>query len=326
MSMITYAQAVKDAMSEEMRRDPNVFLMGEDVGVYGGGFGVSLGMIEEFGEDRVIDTPISELGYIGCGVGAAMVGMRPIIDIMFSDFISVGFDQIANQAAKIRYMFGGNATVPVVIRLPEGSGTGAAAQHSQTPEAWLTNVPGLKIITPATPYDAKGLLKAAIRDDNPVIFLEQKMMYRKKGEVPEEDYTIEIGKADIKREGSDLSIITYGRMVMDSLEAAQALAEEGISVEVLDLRTLAPLDRSAIEQTVKKTKRAMVVHEACKTGGFGGEISAAISESDAFYYLDAPIKRCAGVDVPIPYCVELEKNVIPSVNDLVATARSMVKK
>jgi len=326
MSMITYAQAVKDAMSEEMRKDKNVFLMGEDVGVYGGGFGVSLGMIDEFGEGRVIDTPISELGYIGCGVGAAMVGMRPIIDIMFSDFISVGFDQIANQAAKIRYMFGGAATVPVVIRLPEGSGAGAAAQHSQSPEAWLTNVPGLKIIAPSTPYDAKGLLKAAIRDDNPVIFFEQKMLYRKKGEVPDEEYVIEIGKADVKREGTDISIITYGRMVMDSLEAAAALAEQGISAEVLDLRTLAPLDKQAIEKTVKKTTRAMIVHEACKTGGFGAEISAAISESDAFYYLDAPIKRCAGADVPIPYCVELEKIAIPSVADLVATARQMVKK
>lgn len=326
MSMITYAQAVKDAMSEEMRRDQNVFLMGEDVGVYGGGFGVSLGMIDEFGEERVIDTPISELGYIGCGVGAAMVGMRPIIDIMFSDFVTCAFDQIVNQAAKIRYMFGGAATVPIVIRTPEGSGTGAAAQHSQSPEAWLTNVPGLKVIAPSTPYDAKGLLKAAIRDDNPVIFFEQKMIYRKKGEVPDGEYLIEIGKADVKREGSDITIITYGRMVHDCIEAAQALGEQGISAEVLDLRTLVPMDLDAVVKSVKKTKRAMVVHEACKTGGFGGEISASISESDAFYYLDAPIKRCAGVDVPIPYCVELEKNVIPSVAELVATARQMVRK
>jgi acetoin:2,6-dichlorophenolindophenol oxidoreductase subunit beta len=325
MSEITYAQALKDAMSEEMRKDKDIFLIGEDVGIYGGVFGVSLGMLEEFGEDRIIDTPISELGYVGAGVGAAMVGMRPIVEIMFSDFLTVAYDQIANQAAKIRYMFGGHATIPMVLRAPAGSGTGAAAQHSQSPEAWITNVPGLKIVTPSTPYDAKGLLKAAIRDNNPVVFFEQKLLYRKKGEVPDDDYIIEIGKADTKKEGSDISVITYGRMVPLCLEVAEILEKEGISLEVVDLRTLVPMDKEAVIESVKKTKRALIVHEACKTSGFGAEISSVISESDAFYYLDAPITRCAGLDVPIPYCVELEKNIVPTQEKLLAAARQMMK-
>lgn len=325
MREITYAQAVKEAMCEEMRRDENVFLMGEDVGIYGGAFGVSLGMVEEFGPERVIDTPISELGYVGAGVGAALLGMRPIVEIMFSDFISCAFDQIANQAAKIRYMFGGKARVPMVLRTPAGCGTGAAAQHSQSPEAWLLNVPGLKVIAPSTPYDAKGLLKAAIRDDNPVIFFENKLLYRRKGEVPEEEYVLPIGKADIKREGSDISVITYGRMVPMCLDVAEKLAAEGIDFEVLDLRTLAPLDRQAITESVKKTGRAIIVHEACKTGGFGGEISASITESDAFYYLDAPVVRLGGMDVPIPYNLELESNVVPTAERLIEAAKKIME-
>lgn len=325
MREITYAQAVKEAMCEEMRRDENVFLMGEDVGIYGGAFGVSLGMVEEFGPERVIDTPISELGYVGAGVGAALLGMRPIVEIMFSDFISCAFDQIANQAAKIRYMFGGKARVPMVLRTPAGCGTGAAAQHSQSPEAWLLNVPGLKVIAPSTPYDAKGLLKAAIRDDNPVIFFENKLLYRRKGEVPEEEYVLPIGKADIKREGSDISVITYGRMVPMCLDVAEKLAGEGIDLEVLDLRTLAPLDRQAITESVKKTGRAIIVHEACKTGGFGGEISASITESDAFYYLDAPVVRLGGMDVPIPYNLELESNVVPTAERLIEAAKKIME-
>ncbi len=325
MSKITYAQAIKDAMSEEMRDNKDVFLIGEDVGIYGGAFGVSNGMLDEFGEERIIDTPISELGFVGAGVGAAMVGMKPIVEIMFSDFLTVAYDQIANQAAKIRYMFGGKANIPMVLRAPAGSGTGAAAQHSQSPESWITNVPGLIVVAPSTPYDAKGLLKASIRNENPVVFFEQKLLYRKKGEVPEEDYVIEIGKADTKKEGSDISVITYGKMVHLCLEVAEVLEKEGISMEVVDLRTLIPLDKDAIIESVKKTKRALIVHEACKTSGFGAEISAVISESDAFYYLDTPITRCAGLDVPVPYCVELEKNIIPTTEKLIAAARQMMK-
>lgn len=325
MRELTYSAAVKEAMSQEMRRDPNVFFMGEDIGVYGGAFGVSVGMEEEFGE-RVIDTPISELGYIGAGVGAAMTGMRPIVEIMFADFVSTGYDQLVNQAAKIRYMFGGSASVPLVVRAPAGSGTGAAAQHSQCPEGWLLNVPGIKVVVPATPYDAKGLLISAIRDDNPVVVLEQKTLYRIKGDVPEEDYTVPLGQAATRRPGKDLSIITYGRMLEVCLEAAQSLAEQGVDCEVVDLRSLAPLDRGAIISSVKKTQRALIVHEACKTGGFGGEILSTIVESEAFYYLEAPVLRIAGEDVPIPYCLELEKNIVPTVDKVTAAARQLVRK
>ncbi len=310
---ITYAEAIKEAMSEEMRRDPDVFFMGEDIGVYGGAFGVSVGMIEEFGEDRVRDTPISEAGIIGAAAGAAATGSRPIAEIQFSDFISIGIDQLGNQAAKMRYMFGGHATVPMVVRAPAGSGTGAAAQHSQSQEAWYCHIPGLKVVTPSTPYDAKGLLKSAIRDDNPVVFLEQKLLYRKKGPVPEEEYTIPLSVGDVKREGTDLTIVTWGRMVPMVLEVAEKIgSEKGYSIEVVDPRTLMPLDAKIIIDSVKKTGRAMVVHEAVKTGGYGGEIAAIIADSEAFFYLDAPIRRVAGLDVPIPYNPELERNAVPT--------------
>jgi acetoin:2,6-dichlorophenolindophenol oxidoreductase subunit beta len=310
---ITYAEAIKEAMSEEMRRDPNVFFMGEDIGVYGGAFGVSVGMVEEFGPDRVRDTPISEAAIIGAAAGAAATGTRPIAEIQFSDFIGIGIDQLGNQAAKMRYMFGGRATVPMVVRAPAGSGTGAAAQHSQSQEAWYCHIPGLKVVTPSTPYDAKGLLKSAIRDENPVVFLEQKLLYRKKGPVPETEYTIPLSVGDIKREGSDLTIVTWGRMVPMVLEVAEKLADErGYSIEVVDPRTLMPLDTQIIIDSVKKTGRTMVVHEAVKTGGYGGEIVATISESEAFFYLDAPIRRVAGLDVPIPYNPELERNAVPT--------------
>ena len=299
MREITYAQAINEAMCQEMRRDKDVFLMGEDVGIYGGAFGVSVGMVEEFGEDRVRDTPISEAVIVGAGAGAAVTGMRPITEIMFSDFTTIGMDALVNQAAKMRYMFGGKAKVPMVLRTPGGSGTGAAAQHSQSLEAWFCHVPGLKVVIPSTPYDAKGLLAAAIRDDNPVVFIEQKLLYRKKGVVPEEEYTIPLGVGDIKREGKDLTIITYGRMVPTCLTVAENLQKEGIDIEVVDPRTLVPLDRDLLINSVKKTGRVLIVHEACQTGGFGGEMAAIIADSEAFFYLDAPIKRLGGLDVPI---------------------------
>jgi len=313
MTLITYAQAVKDAMSEEMRRDEMVFFLGEDIGEYGGAFGVSLGMFDEFGPERVRDTPISEAAITGAAVGAAMTGMRPIVEIMFSDFVSVAMDQLVNQAAKSRYMFGGQASIPMVLRTAGGSGTGAAGQHSQSVEAWITNVPGLKIVAPSTPYDAKGLLKSAIRDNNAVVFIESKLLYRTKGEVPNEEYTIPLGQADIKREGSDATIVTYGRMVPRCLDVAGRLAEtESLDVEVIDLRTLIPLDRDAIIRSVRKTGRLLIVHEACQTGGFGGEIAASVADSDAFFYLEAPIIRAGGLDVPIPYNPQLEASVVPT--------------
>lgn len=325
MREITYAQAINEAMSEEMRRDEDVFLMGEDVGIYGGAFGVSVGMFEEFGEERVMDTPISEAVIAGAAAGAAVTGMRPIAEIMFSDFTTISMDQLVNQAAKMRYMFGGKAKVPMVLRTPEGSGTGAAAQHSQSLEAWFCHIPGLKVVAPSTPYDVKGLLKASIRDDNPVIFFEQKLLYRTKGEVPEEDYVIDLGKADIKREGTDVTIVVYGRMLQRCLEVAENLAKEGISIEVVDPRTLLPLDKDTLIASAKKTGRVLVVHEACQTGGFGGEIASVIGDSEAFYYLDAPIKRLGGLDVPIPYCPELEKNVVPTVEKITQAVRELLR-
>lgn len=325
MREITYAQAIKEAMCEEMRKDENVFLMGEDVGIYGGAFGISVGMYEEFGEERVKDTPISEAVIAGAAVGAAITGMRPIAEIMFSDFTTIAMDQLVNQAAKTRYMFGGKAKVPMVLRTAGGSGTGSAAQHSQSIEAWFCNVPGLKVVIPSTPYDAKGLLKAAIRDDNPVIFIEQKLLYRKKGPVLEDDYIIPLGKADIKREGKDVTIITYGRMVPICLKVAEDLSKDGIDVEVVDLRTLLPLDKETIIESAKKTGRVLIVHEAVQTGGFGGEISAAISDSEAFFYLDAPIKRLGGLDIPIPYCPELEKNAVPTESKITEAVLQLMK-
>ena len=322
---ITYANAVKEAMCEEMRQDENVFLMGEDVGVYGGAFGISVGMIEEFGEERIRDTPISEAAIAGAAAGAAVTGMRPIAEIMFSDFTTIAMDQLVNQAAKMRYMFGGKAKVPMVLRTPGGSGTGAAAQHSQSLEAWFCHVPGLKVVVPSTPYDAKGLLKAAIRDDNPVMFFEQKLLYRKKGYVPKEDYIVPLGKADIKREGRDATIIVYGRMVPVCLEAAENLAKEGISIEVVDPRTLVPLDKETLIASAKKTGRVLVVHEACQTGGYGAEIAAVIADSEAFYYLDSPIGRLGGLDVPIPYCPQLEKNVVPTVETVTKAVRGLLR-
>ena len=313
MKEMTYKDAVKLAMVEEMRRDEDVFLMGEDVGLYGGAFGVSVGMFEEFGEERVRDTPISEAAITGAAAGAAVTGMRPIVEIMFMDFTTIAMDSLVNQAAKMRYMFGGKAKVPMTLRCPGGSGTGAAAQHSQSLEAWLCHIPGLKVVVPGTAADAKGLLKAAIRDDNPVVFVEQKTLYKEKGMVPiDEDFIIPLGKGEIKKQGTDITIVSYGRMLPRVLNVAIELEKEGISVEVVDPRTLVPLDKELIIDSVKKTGRVILVNEACKTGGYIGEIAAIIAESEAFDYLDAPITRLAGLDIPIPYNPELEAAAVPS--------------
>lgn len=324
MREITYAEAVREAMCEEMRRDKNVFIMGEDIGVYAGAFGVSKGMIEEFGAERVRETPISETAFVGAGVGAAMTGMRPIVELMFSDFMAVCYDQIINQAAKMHFMFGGKVKVPMVIRTASGGGTGAAAQHSQSLEEMYCHVPGLKVVVPSTPYEAKGLLKTAIRDDNCVIFLEQKKLYGNLGEVPEEEYTLPLGVASVKRRGEDVSVITYGRTVQMSLEVADKLDKEGISVEVLDLRTLSPLDKEAIIKTAKKTKRVVVVHEAVEFAGFGGEIVSTIAESDAFCSLKAPIKRVGALFCPVPFSPVLESEVLPNLNRIEKAIREII--
>jgi pyruvate dehydrogenase E1 component beta subunit len=327
MREITYADALKEAMCEEMRKDQRIVLFGEDVGIYGGAFGVSRGMFEEFGDRRVRDTPISELVITGCAVGAAMTGLLPIVEIMFSDFITLAMEQLINQGAKNRFQFGGQGSVPMVLRAPAGSGTGAAEQHSQSPEAWIANIPGLKLVIPSTPYDAKGLLKAAIYDPNPVVFLEQKLLYRTKGPVPDpaEDYTIPLGKADVKRPGKDLSVITYGRMVPRCLKVAETLAgKRGADVEVIDLRTLIPLDRETLVASVKKTGKCLVVYEAPQTGGFGGEIVSAVVDSDAFFYLDAPVRRLGGLDVPIPYNPHLEAQVVPTEETIAEAVESLL--
>jgi acetoin:2,6-dichlorophenolindophenol oxidoreductase subunit beta len=325
MREITYAEAVREAMTQEMERDKTVFLIGEDVGAYGGAFGVSFGMLEKFGPERIVDTPITELGIAGAATGAALIGMRPIAEIMFMDFMTLASEQLVNQAAKLRFMFGGHATVPMVLRTPAGSGTGAASHHSQSLENWFVHVPGLKVVMPSTPYDVKGLLIASIRDNNPVVFVEHKLLYKVKGPVPEEAYVIPLGSAEVKRSGRDLTIVATSIMVPRSLQAAEQLAKEGIEVEIVDPRTLKPLDLPAIVQSVKKTGRVLIVHEAARTGGYGGELAAEIAESEAFGYLDAPIVRLAGRDMPIPYNRNLEVHTVPQVEDIVEKARQLVK-
>jgi pyruvate dehydrogenase E1 component beta subunit len=325
MREITYLEAVREALTQEMERDERVFIIGEDVGVYGGAFGVTLGMVEKFGEERVIDTPISELGIAGAITGAAIHGMRPVGEIMFMDFTTLAAEQLVNQAAKIRFMFGGKATVPFVLRTPAGSGTGAAAQHSQSLENWFVHIPGLKVVMPSDPHDVKGLLIASIRDDNPVIFVEHKLLYKTKGAVPAESYTLPLSKAEVKREGKDLTIVATSIMVRRSLEAAEQLQEEGIEVEVVDPRTLKPLDEETIIQSVMKTGRALIVHEACRTGGYGGELAAVIAGSEAFDFLDTPIKRLAGRDMPIPYNRNLEYHTVPQVENIVDAVRELIQ-
>lgn len=322
---LTYSQAIQEAMAIALESDPRVFLMGEDIGVYGGAFQVTGDLVERFGTDRVIDMPISELGGAGLAVGAAMTGMRPIFEFQFSDFATLAMEQIVNQAAKMRFMLGGEASVPLVMRFPAGSGTGAAAQHSQSLEAWLAHVPGLKVIQPATPHDAKGLLLAAVQDPDPVMIFEHKLLYKVKGPVPEGHYTVPIGKAEIRRIGRDATIVATSIMVQKSLEAAEILHAEGIDVEVVDLRTIRPIDRETVINSVKKTTRLLCVYEAVKTLGIGAEISAMVAESEAFDYLDAPIMRLGGADSPIPYNPELEKAVVPQVPDIVAGVRTLVQ-
>lgn len=323
---MTYREAVRLAMTEEMRRDSDVIFLGEDIGVYGGGFGVSAGMIDEFGEERVMDTPISESVIVGAAAGAAATGLRPICEMMFMDFISFGMDSLVNQAAKLRYMFGGEVSVPMVVRLPSGSGTGAAAQHCQSLEAWLCHVPGLKVVTASTPAQAKGLLKAAIRDNNPVCFIEHKLLYKMKGAVPlSDDYIIPLEKSYVEREGQDVTIVAWGTLLIKAMEAAEKLAEEGIEVEIVNPMTLYPMDMEPIEASVKKTGRLIIAHEAARTGGVGAEIAAKISEGECFDYLDAPIIRLGGLDVPIPYNRHLEAAVVPQVEDIIDAVYQMTE-
>ena len=322
---LSYAQAIQEAMAIAMDMDERVFLMGEDIGVYGGAFQVTGDLVERFGTERVIDTPISELGGAGIAVGAAVTGMRPIFEFQFSDFATLAMEQIVNQAAKMRFMLGGEVSVPVVMRFPAGSGTGAAAQHSQSLEAWLGHVPGLKVIQPATPHDAKGMLLAAVADPDPVMIFEHKLLYKMKGHVPVGHYTVPIGKAEIRREGRDLTVVATSIMVQKALDAAAALEGEGIDIEVVDLRTIRPIDRQTVIDSVKKTSRLLCVYEAVKTLGIGAEVSALVAESEAFDYLDAPIVRLGGAETPIPYNPDLEKATVPQVPDIITAARDLVK-
>jgi pyruvate/2-oxoglutarate/acetoin dehydrogenase E1 component len=320
---LTYLDAIREALAEEMRRDPKVFVLGEDVGPYGGAFGATQGLHEEFGELRVVDTPISESAIIGVSIGAALRGYRPVAEMQFADFISCGFDQIVNQAATLRYRYGGRASVPIVVRAPSGGGVSGGLYHSQNPEAWFVHRPGLKVVAPSTAYDAKGLLKAAIRDDNPVIYFEHKFLYRRaKGPVPEGDEIVPIGVAATRREGGDATLLTYGAMVAPSLEAADRMAKDGIEVEVIDLRTLVPLDKAAIFTSVEKTSRVLVVHEDVKTLGLGAELSAMIVE-ERFDYLDAPVLRVTYPDTHAPFSHVLEAANLPNTDKIVDTLRRL---
>ena len=323
MPVITYLEAIRQALFDEMARDERVFLMGEDIGAYGGAFKVTEGLIDTYGEQRVIDTPISEVAIVGSAIGASYMGMRPVCEVQFIDFIACCFDMLTNFAAPSRYRNGAGA--PIVVRGPCGGGVGGGPFHSLNPESFFLNTPGLKMVEPSTAYDAKGLLKAAIRDDDPVLYFEHKYLYRRiKDEVPEEDYVVPIGKAALRREGTDLSIITFGAMVYTALDAAAQLAVDGVQADVLDLRSLAPLDRDAVLTTVAKTSRVLLLHEATRTGGIGGELAAIISE-EAFEYLDAPILRVASADTPVPYSPPLEAAFLPNVEKVVAAARRLVE-
>ncbi|MCL1802789.1 MAG: alpha-ketoacid dehydrogenase subunit beta [Eubacteriaceae bacterium] len=322
---ISYSQAIRDGLREALMEDESVVLIGEDIGLYGGSFGVTRGLIEEFSSDRIIDAPISETAFTGAAVGMAIMGMRPIVEIMFGDFTTLALDPIINHAAKYPFMSGGQVSVPLVVRTPFGSGTGAAAQHSQTLESLFLNTPGLKIVSPATPCDAKGLLRSAIADDEPVMFFENKLLYRQMGEVPQSPYSIPIGIAQTMREGSDITLISWSRMALVCMQAAELLSGAGISAEVIDLRSLRPLDTQAICDSVKKTSRAIIAYEAPEFGAFGGEISAAIMESEAFYYLDQPVRRMGGAEMPVPYSPSLEKQVAPTAEQIYLAASQMVR-
>ena len=324
MKETTVLEAIREAIAEEMERDRNVFMIGEDIGQFGGALGQTKGLFDRFGDERILDTPISEAAIVGAAVGASMLGMRPIADIMFTDFSTLAMDQIINQAAKARYMSGGKVSVPVVIKMQSGAGRGKAAQHSQSFEAIYSHIPGLKVVMPSTPYDAKGLFKTAIRDNDPVVYMEHGSLYGIKGQIPEEDYTIPMGAGDIKREGKDISIITYSYMVHKALAAAETLEADGIDAEIVDLRTLRPMDTEIIIDSVKKTHRVVVLHEACITGGIGGEIVAKIAEN-VFDYIDAPIKRVGIPDVPIPYAKSLEDTIVPTKEKLIACIKAVME-
>ena len=324
MPEITYREALNQALREEMERDSSVFLLGEDVGLYGGSFKVTDGLLADFGSERVLDTPIAEGSIVGMAVGAAMAGLRPVVELMTVNFALLAMDQIVNHAAKIRYMFGGKAKVPMVIRAPGGGGQQLAAQHSQSLEAYFLHCPGLKVVCPAFPEEAKGLLKEAIRDDDPVMFLEHEALYGSKGEVPAGQYTTPLGKAKIIREGKDISIVSFSRMAVLGLKAAQELSQEKIEAEVIDLRSLNPLDVKTIIASIKKTGRAVVVEEGWKTGGVGGEIVSLIMEN-GFDYLDAPVRRISGQDVPMPYAKNLEKLAIPQLDDIITVVKDILR-
>lgn len=326
MREITYSEAIREAMSEEMRANPSVFLMGEDVGVFNGVWGVSAGMLEEFGHERVRDTAISEINIIGSGLGAALVGMRPIVEIMFGDFLMCAGDQLVNQVAKARFMSGGKANVPLTIRVTTGAPGSSGAQHSQSPESWFMNIPGLKIVVPATPADAKGLLKTAMRGEDPVLFFEHKMLYALTGPVPEDpDFMVPFGEASILKEGKDVTIIGVGFMVQTALAAAKQLAGQGVDAEVIDPRTLVPLDKNTLIKSVAKTGRVVIVHEAHKRAGPGAEIAAMLAE-EAIEYLDGPIMRIGAVNVPLPYSPELENHVLPNEKDIIQAALQLCGK
>ena len=322
MRKISFGEALREALQEEMRRDETVFVLGEDIALHGGDFGVTKGLLDEFGEKRVRDTPISETAIVGLSLGAASVGMRPVAEIMFSDFLGVCMDQILNQVSKMRYMSGGQVKTPVVIRTAFGAGISAGPQHSQSPEAFFVHIPGLQVVMPSTPYDAKGLLKTAIRNDNAVIFFEHKLLYGVKGDVPEQEYLIGFGEACIRRNGTDVTIVATGLMVKEALAAAETLEKDGLTAEVIDPRTLVPLDEKTLINSVKKTGRAVVVHEAWKRSGFGAEIAAMIME-EAMDYLDAPVKRVGGLNVPTPFSPALEKYVVPNEKDIVKAVKEI---
>ena len=321
VGLTTYVEAIREGIWEEMARDERVFVLGEDIGVYGGAFKVTRGMLEEFGEDRVVDTPISESAIVGTAIGAALMGLRPVAEMQFADFISCAFDQITNFAAKCHYRWG--ASVPIVVRGPSGGGIHGGPFHSQNPEMYFVHTPGLKVVCPATAHDAKGLIKAAIRDPNPVIFFEHKFLYRRiKEELPAGDFTVPIGKAAVRREGSDISVITYGAMVFQALDAAKVLEKEGIDIEVVDLRSLLPWDRDTVLESVRKTNKVILLHEDTRTGGFAGELAATIAE-EAFEYLDGPLRRITAPDTPVPFSPPLEEFFLPNVRDIVRVAREL---
>jgi len=322
MRIITYRDALREALYEEMKKDPNVAMFGEDIGLYGGAYAVSKGLMQQFGPERICNTPMSEAAIVGLALGAAITGVRAVAEIMYIDFITLAMDQIINQAAKMRYMFGGKTKVPLVIRTQGGAGRSSAAQHSQSLERWFTGIPGLKVVMPATPYDAKGMLKQALNDWNPVLFIEHKVLYNMKGEVPEGEYTVPFGQAAVRREGGDITIISWSRMLHYALEAAENLSREGIEAEVIDLRSLNPLDKDTLIESARKTRAVVIAEEGCKTGGVGGEICAILVEN-CYCSLKAPILRVGGKDVPIPCTPVLEKAAVPSVRDIEEMARKV---